>query len=56
MFGVEVAAQMQLDPYVSDLGLPDWMGGFGITANATYNDSEVPKPAIRDTAGAIVSP
>ena len=56
VFGVEVAAQMQLDPYVSDLGLPDWMGGFGITANATYNDSEVTKPAILDAAGVIVSP
>ena len=56
VFGVEAAAQMQLDPYVSDLGLPDWMGGFGITANATYNDSEVTKPAILDAAGVIVSP
>jgi TonB-dependent receptor len=56
VFGVEVAAQMQLDPYVSDLGLPDWMGGFGITANATYNDSEVTKPSILDAAGAVVSP
>lgn len=54
--GVEAAAQFQLDPYVSDLGLPDWMGGFGITANATYNDSEVTKPAILDTAGVTISP
>jgi outer membrane receptor protein involved in Fe transport len=42
--GVEAAAQLQLDPYTADLGLPDWMGGFGITANAIYNDSEVTKP------------
>jgi TonB-dependent receptor len=56
VFGFEAAAQMQLDPYVSDLGLPDWMGGFGITANATYNDSEVTKPAILDAAGVILSP
>ena len=54
--GMEAAAQFQLEPYVSDLGLPDWMGGFGITANATYNDSEVTKPAILDAAGAIISP
>jgi outer membrane receptor protein involved in Fe transport len=27
------------------LGLPDWMGGFGISANVTVNDSEVTKPA-----------
>ncbi len=44
VFGFEAAAQLQLDPYIADLGLPDWMGGFGITANATYNDSEVTKP------------
>jgi TonB-dependent receptor len=44
VMGVEAAAQLQLDPYTADLGLPDWMGGFGITANATYNDSEVTKP------------
>ena len=54
--GVEAAAQFQLEPYVSDLGLPDWMGGFGITANATYNDSEVTKPAVLDAAGATISP
>ncbi|WP_333790397.1 TonB-dependent receptor [Sphingorhabdus sp.] len=54
--GVEAAAQFQLEPYVSDLVLPDWMGGFGITANATYNDSEVTKPAILDAAGATISP
>ncbi len=56
VLGMEAAAQFQLEPYVSDLGLPDWMGGFGITANATYNDSEVTKPAILDAAGAIISP
>ena len=54
--GVEAAAQFQLEPYVSDLGLPDWMGGFGVTANATYNDSEVTKPAILDAAGVTISP
>jgi outer membrane receptor protein involved in Fe transport len=32
------------------------MGGFGFTANATYNDSEVTKPAILDAAGVITSP
>lgn len=56
VFGFEAAAQFQLDPYVADLGLPDWMGGFGITANATYNDSEVTKPAILNAAGAVISP
>ncbi len=54
VFGFEAAAQFQLEPYIADLGLPDWMGGFGITANATYNDSEVTKPEIRDAAGLVV--
>ncbi len=51
VFGIEATAQLQLEPWTSDLGLPDWMGGFGITANVTANDSEVSKPAI----GAIPS-
>ena len=44
--GIEMAAQLQLDPWTDDLGLPGWMGGFGITANLTLNDSEVIKPAV----------
>jgi TonB-dependent receptor len=56
VFGFEAAAQIQLEPYTADLGLPDWMGGFGISANATYNDSEVTKPAIVDAAGVVTSP
>lgn len=46
VFGVEAAAQLQLEPWTEALGLPDWMGGFGISANITLNDSEVTKPAI----------
>lgn len=46
IFGFEVAAQLQLEPWTTSLGLPDWMGGFGISANATVNDSEVTKPAL----------
>ncbi len=46
IFGMEVAAQLQLEPWTSNLGLPDWMGGFGISANLTLNDSQVTKPAI----------
>jgi TonB-dependent receptor len=56
VFGLEAAVQIQLEPWTDKLGLPDWMGGFGITANATYNDSEVKKPAIIDALGVIVSP
>lgn len=46
VFGVEAAAQLQLDPWTSSLGLPEWMGGFGVSANVTLNDSEVTKPAV----------
>lgn len=56
VFGIEAAIQMQLEPYTEGLGLPDWMGGFGITANATLNDSKVEKPAILDNAGLTLVP
>ena len=46
IFGLEAAAQLQLEPFTADLGLPGWMGGFGIAANLTLNDSEVTKDAI----------
>ena len=46
VFGVEAAAQLQLEPWTESIGLPGWMGGFGISANITLNDSEVTKPAI----------
>jgi TonB-dependent receptor len=46
VFGAEAAAQLQLEPWTGDLGLPEWLGGFGISANITLNDSEVTKPAI----------
>jgi TonB-dependent receptor len=55
--GLEMAAQLQLDPFTDDIGLPDWMGGFGISANLTLNDSEATKPAFRNAAtGAIIVP
>ena len=56
VFGFEAAFQMQLEPFTENLGLPDWMGGFGISANATYNDSKVEKPAILDNAGLTLVP
>jgi TonB-dependent receptor len=46
VFGVEAAFQSQLEPYVEQLGLPGWMGGFGVTANVTLNDSKVEKPPV----------
>ncbi|WP_336925750.1 TonB-dependent receptor [Altererythrobacter palmitatis] len=46
IYGVEAAAQLQIEPWTADLGLPEWMGGFGVSANITLNDSAVTKPAI----------
>jgi TonB-dependent receptor len=46
LIGLELAAQLQLDPWVDSLGVPEWMGGFGVSANATFNSSQVLKPAI----------
>lgn len=42
--GIEGAVQQQLDPFVGDLGLPDWMGGFGVQLNATLNRSRAETP------------
>jgi TonB-dependent receptor len=53
IIGFEAAVQAQLEPYTEQLGLPEWMGGFGISANATYNDSKVTKPAILDATGTV---
>jgi TonB-dependent receptor len=44
IYGAEAAIQLQLEPYVATLGLPEWMGGFGINANVTLNESEAEAP------------
>ena len=44
IYGLEAAAQLQLEPWTHDLGLPDFMGGFGISANITLNNSKVSLP------------
>lgn len=44
ILGIEGAIQQQLDPFVGDLGLPDWMGGFGVQLNATLNRSRAETP------------
>ncbi|WCP72156.1 MULTISPECIES: TonB-dependent receptor [Sphingomonas] len=44
IIGIEGAIQQQLDPFVADLGLPDWMGGFGVQLNATLNRSRAETP------------
>lgn len=45
IYGLEAAAQLQLEPWTDNLGLPEFLGGFGISANLTLNDSKVTKPA-----------
>lgn len=44
--GVEVAYSQSLEDVASNMGLPDWMGGFGFQGNVTVNDSEVTVPAV----------
>lgn len=51
VYGFEAAAQLQLEPWTEQIGLPSWMGGFGLSANVTYNNSEVTKPAIGTIPG-----
>lgn len=46
IYGIEAAAQLQLDPWTGALGVPEWMGGFGVSANVTVNDSKVTKPGL----------
>lgn len=46
IYGIEAAAQLQLEPWTDKLGLPGWMGGFGISANLTLNNSEVTQPGV----------
>jgi TonB-dependent receptor len=50
IFGIEAAAQLQIEPWTADIGLPDWMGGFGVSANVTLNNSRVTKPAVSGVA------
>jgi TonB-dependent receptor len=54
IYGLEAAAQFQLEPFTDKLGLPDWMGGFGINANITLNNSEVNKPTFLGAGGSSV--
>lgn len=44
IYGIEGAVQLQLEPFTESLGLPDWMGGFGISANLTLNRSRATAP------------
>ena len=56
LYGAEGAVQLQLEPYTEQLGLPAWMGGFGISANLTVNTSKVDKPAVFSATGTLLRP
>lgn len=51
VYGAEAAAQLQLEPWTESLGLPDFFGGFGVSANVTINNSEITKPAVLSANG-----
>lgn len=44
--GLEVAFVETLDGIAQDAGLPDWMGGFGVNASATFTSSKVNLPSV----------
>ena len=44
MMGIDGAIQQQLEPFTADLGVPEWMGGFGVQLNATINKSRADTP------------
>jgi TonB-dependent receptor len=44
LYGAEFTVQQQLEPYTQALGMPDFLGGFGISANLTLNKSRATKP------------
>ncbi|KKW94175.1 TonB-dependent receptor [Sphingobium chungbukense] len=44
IYGLEAAAQLQLEPWTDSLGLPEFLGGFGVSANITLNNSKVNLP------------
>lgn len=42
--GLEVAFSQPFEGLARSLGLPEWMGGFGVQANLTLNDTEARTP------------
>lgn len=46
VYGIEAAAQLQLRSFLPETGASNFLGGFGISANLTLNDSSITKPAV----------
>ena len=42
--GIEVTFSQTLEPFADSLNLPDWLSGFGVRGNLTFNDSESETP------------
>lgn len=50
IMGIEIAFSQPFEGLARSLSLPDWMGGFGVQANVTFNDSEATTPDGRKVA------
>lgn len=48
--GLEVAFSQPFEGLARGMGLPDWMGGFGVQANLTLNDAKATTPDGRTTS------
>lgn len=51
--GLEFVYSQTAQNLVDQMQLPDWLGGFGVRASATFVDSEVNVPAVTNAAGVI---
>ncbi|MBI1338941.1 TonB-dependent receptor [bacterium] len=54
--GFEMFFSKTAQSFVDNAGLPDWLGGFGLRASATWVDSEVTVPAVLNASGVVVNP
>ncbi|UDF02627.1 TonB-dependent receptor [Asticcacaulis sp. AND118] len=53
--GIELFASQSAETLVEGLGWPEWLGGFGVKASATFADSEVTVPAANGVPARTVS-
>jgi TonB-dependent receptor len=55
--GLDLAYNQFAEPLVENIGLPKWMGGFGIRLSATLSESEITVPAtILAPSGVVTAP
>jgi len=53
--GLELVYAQTAQNLVNQMQLPEWLGGFGVRASATFVDSEVTVPAVTDRLGAVLN-